>query len=193
MQCGYSLSQNFVNGLHNDWILLDSQSTISVFKNKRLLKNIRQSANVMRAITNGGHQDSNMIGDFPNLGPVWYNPNSLANILSLAHVVTVCRVTMDTREENSMCIHRKDGTIMKFQQHPGGLYVFDPYLNDNINGKVTAYTLLSTVKGQKDMFTRREVKLANQARALQRLLGRPTDTELQNKQYYKTILYIILR
>ena len=77
------------------WILLDSQSTISVFKNKDMLLNIRRSPHVLRAITNGGFQDSNMIGDFPNLGEVWYNEASIANILSLADVTKVFTVTMD--------------------------------------------------------------------------------------------------
>ena len=77
------------------WILLDSQqSTISVFKNKDMLHNVRHSLHVLRAITNGGFQDSNMVGDFPNLGKVWYNEASIANILSLGDVTKVCTVTM---------------------------------------------------------------------------------------------------
>jgi hypothetical protein len=47
-----------------------------------MLTNIRNSQHVLRALTNGGHQDSNMIGDFAKLGTVWYNSNSIANILS---------------------------------------------------------------------------------------------------------------
>jgi hypothetical protein len=31
-----------------------------------------------------------MIGEFPNLGKVWYNHESIANILSLAEVRKVC-------------------------------------------------------------------------------------------------------
>ncbi|KAI2494383.1 hypothetical protein MHU86_20155 [Fragilaria crotonensis] len=82
-----------------DWILLDSQSTMSVFRNAKMLRNIRHSGRVLRALTNGGYQDSTMIGDFPNLGEVWFNKQSIANILSLAEVRKVCRVTMDTSDE----------------------------------------------------------------------------------------------
>jgi len=64
-------------------ILLDSQSTISVFNNKDMLTNVRSTPHVVRAITNGGFQDSNMIGEFPNLGDVYYNPDSIANISPL--------------------------------------------------------------------------------------------------------------
>ena len=77
-------------------VLLDSQSTMSAFRNKDTLSNIRQSPHVLRVIINGGYQDSNMIGDFANMmGPVWHNESSIANILSLAEVRKICTVTMD--------------------------------------------------------------------------------------------------
>jgi hypothetical protein len=66
----YVLAQTTADGIHPRCILLDSQSTISVFMNPSMLSNIRPSPQPLRAITNGGHQDSTMIGDFPILGPV---------------------------------------------------------------------------------------------------------------------------
>ena len=75
-QYGYMLAQTNVVGIDPAWILLDSQSTFSVFNNKAMLSNIRPSAHVLRALTNGGHQDSRMVGEFKNLGTVWYNPES---------------------------------------------------------------------------------------------------------------------
>jgi hypothetical protein len=111
-------------GIDPTWILLDSQSTISVFRNANMLTNVRKSDHILRALTNGGHQDSDMIGDFPNLGEVWYNRDSIANILSLADVRKVCRVTMDSSTDASINVHRLDGTVMKFSEHPSGLYVF---------------------------------------------------------------------
>jgi hypothetical protein len=89
----YVLAQSTVDGIHPRCILLDSQSTISVLMNPRMLSSIRPSPQPLRAITNGGHQDSHMIGDFPVLGPVWFNPASIANILSLSAVRKCCRVT----------------------------------------------------------------------------------------------------
>jgi hypothetical protein len=114
VQHAYSLAQTKVSGLDTSWILLDSQSTVSVFKNPDMLKNIRKSEKVLRAITNGGHQDSCMIGDFPNLGEVWFNSESIANILSLAEVRKVCRITMDSFVEPVINVHQLDGSTMKF-------------------------------------------------------------------------------
>ena len=114
-----------------------------------------------------------MIGDFPNLGSVWYNPQSIANILSLSEVRKVCRVTMDSNAEPSINVHRVNGSIMSFIEHPSGLYVYNP----NSNEIVSAYTLLSTVADQKKMFSRREIEAADEARALYRKLGRPSDDD----------------
>ena len=116
-QYAYMLAQAGGSGIDPNWILLDSQSTISVFRNPALLTNIRSSDRTLRALTNGGHQDSTMVGDFPNLGEVWYNRESIANILSLADVRKVCRVTMDSLYNPALQVHHLDGTIMKFVEH----------------------------------------------------------------------------
>ena len=172
-QVAFVLAQQAdAHGIHEDRILLNSQSTVSVFRNADMLTNIRRSPHTLCALTNGGHQDSNLLGDFPNLGPVWFNSeSSLANILSLSKVRKSCRVTMDT-----MCVHRLDGSIMKFVEHASGLYVFAP----NNNDPVTAYTLVSTVAENKKLFTAREIKDADAARALYRKLGRPSEAEFQS-------------
>jgi hypothetical protein len=174
------LTQANVGGINPNWILLDSQSTISVFKNASMLTNIRRSEHVLRALTNGGHQDSNMVGDFPNLGEVWYNKHSIANILSLAHVRKVCRVTMDTAEETALFVHQLDGSIMKFVEHDSGLYIFDPNDDNESSTNVSTYTMLSTVAKQKSMFSRREIEAADRARALYRMIGRPAEAEFQS-------------
>jgi hypothetical protein len=72
-QISYNMAQaNNASYLNPSWILLDSQSTISVFCNPNMLLNIRRSDAPMCAVTNGGYQESHMMGDLPNLGPVWY-------------------------------------------------------------------------------------------------------------------------
>ena len=169
-------SNTVTGGIDPSWILLDSQSTISVFNNRDMLTNVRRSPHVLRAITNGGFQDSNMIGEFPNLGDVWYNRESIANILSLAEVRKVCRVTMDTTTEPAMFVHRLDGSLMKFVEHPSGLYVF----SNNNSASTTAYTMVSTVAEHKRMFSRRQLEDADRARDLYRKLGRPSEAEFQS-------------
>ena len=178
VQYAVMMAQSNAQSIDPNWVLLDSQSTISVFRNKNMLRNIRRSPHVLRAITNGGYQDSHMIGDFPNLGPVWYNKDSIANILSLSEVRRVCTVTMDTSKEPAMNVHRKDGTIMSFIEHPSGLYVYNG--NDVTSDAVNAYTLLNTVAEHKRMFSQRQIAAADAARALYRKIGRPDESEFQS-------------
>jgi len=159
MQYGLMLAQATENGIDPNWILLDSQSTISVFCNPNMLAKIRCSDRTLRALTNGGHQDFHMIGDFPNLGEVWFNKISIANILSLAEVRKVCRVTMDTNSEPAMHVHRLDGSIMVFKEHESGLYVHNPnFTNDCVN----AYSMLSTVAAKNACSHRERSKLQTQ-------------------------------
>jgi len=87
----------------------------------------------MRAYTNGGSQDSTLYGKsklFPKMDePVWYNPDSLANIYSLAKVTKYYRVTMDSEVENALLVHMGD-RVLKFSCAAPGLYKLD---NADIN------------------------------------------------------------
>jgi hypothetical protein len=113
------------NVIPSHWILLDSQSTVCVFKTKEFLKDIRPSTRRLHLLTNGGSQISNMVGDLPNFGEVWYNTQSLANILSMAEVRKRNRITMDTDVEPAFLVHRHDRSIMRFIEYRTGLYYFD--------------------------------------------------------------------
>jgi Reverse transcriptase (RNA-dependent DNA polymerase)/Zinc knuckle len=155
------------------WVLLDSQSTVSVFKNKSFLSNIRPSDTKMTVYTNGGTQVSSLIGDVNNFGTVWYNPDSLANILSLAEVRKVCRVTMDTDDEPAMFVHRNNGMVMKFVEYKSGLYYHDTSQQEH------NFTFVSTVTDNKRRFTDREIADADAAIALHRKLGRPSQKQFE--------------
>ena len=97
-------------------ILLDTGSTISVFKNEKLLTNVRNVSQTMRAITNGGHQDSTRKGILPKFFPVWVNPRSRMNILSWKDVRKKYRITADTAESKSITVHINDDKKMLFSK-----------------------------------------------------------------------------
>jgi hypothetical protein len=103
--------------INQNWVLLDSESTVNIFSNKKFLKNIRRcdTEQGLRVHRNGRFQDTCMIGDLPGFGPVWYKKGSLANILlSLAAVRKICRITMDTLEEMAIVVHKHNGNKMIF-------------------------------------------------------------------------------
>jgi hypothetical protein len=70
--------------LPQEWILLNNQSTVDIFCNKALLKNVREVKKVMNIICNAGVTRTNMVGDLEGYGTVWYNAKGIANILSLS-------------------------------------------------------------------------------------------------------------
>jgi hypothetical protein len=171
------------NIIPDTWILLDSQSTVSVFKNRHLLTNIRASPNPLRVHTNGGVQFSTQMGTVRNFGDVWYNPESLANILSMAEVSKVCRITMDTFVTKAMHVHRADGSLMTFQEYSNGLYFYDAAARPNSTSThQDDYLFLNTVASNKACYTRREIEGADKARALYRKLVYPSEPD------YNTIL-----
>ena len=79
---GVSLKVGEDGKLPKSWILLDNQSTVNVFYNAGLLRNIREGEAHMDIHCNAGVTSTNMVGDLPGYGTVWYHPKGIANILS---------------------------------------------------------------------------------------------------------------
>jgi len=160
--------------------LLDSQSTVSVFCNASLLTCIWPCKVTLVVLTNGGWQTSNHIGEVQNFGTIWYNPKSLANILSLAEVQHRYRVTMDSALEASICVHWSDGTIVKFFKYASGLYYHDtaPSIKPS-SESVSRYCFIVIVARNKNYFHCHEIEDANQACTLYAMIGRPSQQQFE--------------
>ena len=89
---------------------------------------------------------------------------------------------MDSAAEPSLCVHRLDGSMMRFHEHASGLYVYDTAADNSKHSseRGTAYTMISTVAAQKRMFSRRDIATADIARDLYRKIGRPGEDEFQS-------------
>lgn len=104
------------NGLHHSFaqsemknlVLLDSDSTDTIFCNQELVSNIRESNERLVITTNGGPLVTRMKCDVPYLGEVWFNEKSITNIISLADMAKQFRVTMDTDAEKALLVHLPD-------------------------------------------------------------------------------------
>jgi hypothetical protein len=59
---------------------------VDVFYNGALLKNIQKHDSYMDIHCNAGVASMNLLGDLPGYRTVWFHPNGIANILSLAHM-----------------------------------------------------------------------------------------------------------
>jgi hypothetical protein len=108
--------------IDEDWVLLDSQSTCDVFYNPKCLSNIRdnEAGSEMHIHCNAGIVVVRTIGDLAGYGTVWFYPDGIANILSLALVQKQFRVTFDSTTGNEFTVHNR--SMRKFPMSTRGLY-----------------------------------------------------------------------
>jgi len=104
--CNANLIPNKYN--LRDLILLDSQSTVDVFCNKRLLKNIHVSDQEVTVHGNGGAFTTNKKGTLKNYGEVWYHEDAITNILSLKNVRSKFKLTYVSHPESIFTVHKPD-------------------------------------------------------------------------------------
>ena len=157
-----------------EWILLDNQSTMDVFTNRRLLKNIRRSKKDMFIHCTPGVAKTNLIGDLPGYGTVWYHPNRIANILSLSKVKEKYRVTFNSDINNQFIVHRTDGMQRIFQQSSRGLYFLDTSLTPQPVTGTNNTVLVTTVVDNVSNISNADYAQAMLARKIQKIIGRPT-------------------
>lgn len=151
------------------WILLDNQSNVDVFCNGSMLTNIHESLQTMRINSHGGAWTTNQQGFLPGYGNVWYDPNGIANILSLSHVKSRFRVTYDSKNGDQFVVHKPDGSLKRFQHSSIGLYFFD-----TASSSTSSAAMVTTVHEKMAKYSDRDVLAAKKARHLQDILGRPS-------------------
>jgi len=169
-------------GLNKNWILLDTQSNCDIFRNPKLVSDIRLNPDGPLVLqSNGGQMSTKLIATVRGYGKVWFSKYSLANILSFSNIRKKFKVSIMTGPDDpepSIKVHKPDGTVMTFTEYENGLYVHDTgsiVKHNQINTSYD-YLFLNTVYANENNFTNRQVKSAKAALALYKKLGRPSIT-----------------
>ena len=157
------------------WILLDSQSTVDIFCNPDLLKSIRRTPEGMRIDCNTGSRLTNLIGDLPGYGTVWYDPNAIANILSLRQVRDRYHISYDSSLQKFI-VTKPSGKEFVFQESNGGLHYLDTTHQQDQHQQGHVFSV-NTVKDNKKIFTNNNYLWAVRAWELQVMVGCPSDKD----------------
>lgn len=122
-----SFFKDGINGgrIPKSWVLLDSQSTTDAFSNPKLLRDIHEVRGSLTIHTQAGKAVTKLRGMLPGYGEVWFCPNGIANILSLANVQKNRLVTYNSKEGNQFEVLKSDGEKRIFRQSKHGLYYYD--------------------------------------------------------------------
>ena len=155
-----------------------------MFCNPLLLKFVRKTDQSVNIHCNAGITQTNSVGYLKGYDMVWFDPNGIANILSLHRIVNKYHVQFDSRSGNKFIIWRDDRSCREFLLGPRGLYYCDMSkihetiltmggeIDDAFGGIDPAH--FTTVKKKMKGFTLREVKNATMARKFQNTAGLTT-------------------
>ena len=103
------------NSISPYWLLIDSESTTNVIKNRDLLSNIQESSHPITCHPNDDTGVYSLVGGIKVFVDVQFNIKSLANILSLAEMDNKYRVTCDSENGNKFIIYNSDGSTVEFK------------------------------------------------------------------------------
>jgi len=167
-----------------EWILLDSQSTTSIFCNPTFVEDIATigpSEPTLTVETNGGTFEVRQKARVPQFGTVWYDPNSITNIFSHAEMADRYRITYDNKDKShgdSFVVHTPKKQIV-FRRLTNNLYVHKPLNGSGTrqvsrSGKHQDASFLNSVKENRNFYSERQFEKAKQARDLYHAIGTPS-------------------
>ena len=162
-----------LGGVHQrrEHLLLDICSTVNLICNPTWVSNIRKSKQALNLHGVGGTEVTTQqasFGTFPE--QVWFDENGVANILLFHCVSKHYRVVYDNEKEDTILVFLPSGQPLRFSPTKSGIYAYDA-TNERTPEK--AWCFIQTVEGQKEKYTKREVKQAELARKAQNIMGFP--------------------
>jgi len=162
-------STSSVDDSRANWIMLDTEANVNIFKSRSLLNNIREAEVDVNIVgINGEFVKAHLIGEVQPFGSVYFSEEAIGNILSW-HLMSK-HLTIDWNQAND-CITLISPDGEEFNFHPvDGLYIC------KLNEK-EATALVNTVSANESLYNARELTMAKEAKLLIRRLGYPTSSD----------------
>ena len=89
-------------------MLIGNQSTACVIYNPEPLNNIRRTDQTIHIFFNAGVKTTDMVGDMPGVGVIWYHSEGIANILSMALIQKYYQLTYDSILDNTFRVWNEE-------------------------------------------------------------------------------------
>ena len=165
------------------WLLLDSCSTVNLISDKDLLTNIHPVPHSLHVRCNAGSVVINhpgYLGSYPE--PVWFNPEGIANLMSLHNVQRYNQVTLNTTEDNAFYINNDGGHRTRWEPSGHGLYHYALDSPNNITalwGRLPAKAHINTMAANANGFTCHQCQNAQQAHHLQNIVMHPGNRDMK--------------
>ena len=94
--------------------LLENQSTVKMFSNRRLLKNISKTDRDLAVLSTRGKITTNVKKNIPGYGTVWFSPGGIKNILYLSKVTEKYCVSYERTGANTFLVYLSRGEVILF-------------------------------------------------------------------------------
>ena len=114
--------------------------------------------------------------------PVWFNPEGIANLMSLHNLQRYYQVTLNTNEDNAFYINNDGGHCTQWEPSGHGLYHCALDSSNNISalwGRLPARAHINTVATNANGFTHCQCQNAKRARHLQNIVMHPEDRDMK--------------
>ena len=165
-QAAISLSQDDV--ISKKWLLLDNESSTHIVCLPELLTDIKETDEELELQTNGGVLKTKKKGYMHGIGWVWYSPEAITNVLSMALVEDLYRITYDSNVEQAFTVHIDEFQKIKFHRKN------QLYIKKLKSAQDYKFCMVQTVQENKHFYTPRQIERAKLARMLYQAIGFPS-------------------